>query len=147
MTDLERAYRATAYRVFLSGGALDLRIDAPCPALAAWLQAQGVAEWAILTAANPASRQLPAQENAARQAELECALLEDGFEPFAGENIADAGNWPAEESCFVSGITRSEAVALALRFGQNAMVFGVADGVPRLVWTESTNNEQEDRSL
>lgn len=140
MTELEAAYRATAYRVFLPEGALELRIDAAEPALAAWLAQEGVEEWAILTAANPASRPLAARDNAERQARLEIELLEEGFEPYAGENLADDGGWPPEESCFVPGISLSEAVALAQQFGQNAILFGGADGIPRLVWTE--NREQ-----
>ena len=134
-TDLERAYRATIYRVFLPAGAVDLRVDAPSPALDAWLREEGVEEWAILTAANPGSEPLPARENAERQAKLECALLEEGFEPYAGENVADAGDWPPEESCFVPGMAVAEAVALAEQFGQNAVLCGEAGGVPRLVWT------------
>lgn len=135
-TELDKAYRATTYRVFLPAGALDLRIDTPHGDWAAWLAANDVDEWAILTAANPASRPLPARENGERQARLECALLEAGYEPFVVENLADDGNWPVEESCFVPGISPEETMALAREFGQNAVLLGGADGVPRLVWTE-----------
>jgi hypothetical protein len=137
MTDLERAYRATTYRVFLPGGGLDLRIDVPSPELVSWLAEEGFEEWAVLTAANPGSQPLPTPENAGRQAQLECTLLEEDFEPYAGENVADAADWPREESCFVPGISLAEAIALAQQFGQNAILFGGADGVPRLVWMES----------
>lgn len=134
-TELEQAYRATTYRIFLPGGAADLRIDTANGALAAWLQAQGVEEWAVVTAANPASKAISSRENAERQAQLECILLEDGFEPYAGENIADSADWPVEESCFIPGISRGSAIALARQFGQNAILCGEADGMPRLVWT------------
>lgn len=134
-TELEAAYRATTYRVFLPGGALDLRVDAAHPALAAWLAENGVQRWAILTAFNPRSEPRPEAENRERQAALEVVLLEDGCEPFAGENVADDGAWPAEESCFVPGIEAAAAVELAARFGQNAILCGGADGLPRLVWT------------
>lgn len=135
-TEFEAAYRATTYRVFLPGGALDLRIDAAHPALAAWLAANGAARWAILTAFNPRSERRPAAENLERQAALEVALLEAGWEPFAGENVADSDAWSPEETCFVPAIDLAEAMALASRFGQNAIVFGEADGLPRLVWIE-----------
>lgn len=138
ITELERAYRATTYRVFLPEGAIDLRVDSACPVLLAWLAAHGFREWAILTAANPASQALSARENTERQANLEIALLEEGFEPFTGENIADDAAWPLEESCFVPGISLPEAIALAQQFGQNAILFGEGDGVPRLVWTGSS---------
>jgi hypothetical protein len=135
-TELEAAYRATTYRVFLPGGAVDLRIDAAHSALAAWLAENGGEQWAILSAFNPRSEQRPAAENLERQAALEVALLEEGFEPFAGENVADGGAWPAEDTCFVPAIELAEAMALASRFGQNAIVFGEADGLPHLVWIE-----------
>ena len=144
MTELERAYRATTYRVFLPGGALELKVDTANPALASWLAEEGAREWAVLTAFNPASRPLPAGENAERQARLECELLEKGFEPYSGENIADDAGWPSEESCFVPGISQGEAIALAQQFGQNAILFGEADGVPRLVWTEAGDRQGND---
>lgn len=133
-TDLDQAYRATTYRVFLPGGALELRVDAANPALEAWLREEGIEEWAVVTAANPASQPLSARENAERQAQLEVSLLEEGFEPYAGENVADDPAWPVEESCFIPDISREEAVALAQQFGQNAILWGEAGGLPRLVW-------------
>lgn len=135
-SELEAAYRATAYRIFLPGGALDLRIDQACPGLAAWLAEDDVDCWAILTAWNPGSERLSDQDNVARQSNLEVRLLELGFEPFAGENLADAGDWPAEDSCFVGGMSAEEALAVAAEFGQAAIVGGGADGVPKLLWTE-----------
>ncbi|MFY9722328.1 MAG: DUF3293 domain-containing protein, partial [Azonexus sp.] len=66
--------------------------------------------------------------------QLECALLELGYEPYAGENLADDDSWPAEESCFVPGISVTEALALGERYGQNAIICGGADGKTELVW-------------
>lgn len=135
-TKLEQAYHATTYRVFLPGGAVDLRIDTADQSFAAWLAENAVKRWAIVTAFNPGSEQRPASENLERQSALEVALLEEGFEPFAGENAADGDAWPPEETCFVAMIELAQAIALASRFGQNAIVFGEADGLPRLVWIE-----------
>lgn len=135
-TELEAAYRATTYRVFLPDGVVELRIDVAHPAFAAWLAAQGVERWAIITAFNPHSEPRPAAENLERQATLEIALLEDGYEPYVAENAADDDAWPGEDSCFVAGIDLAEAMALASRFGQNAIVFGEAAGLPRLAWIE-----------
>lgn len=135
--DLDAAYRATTYRVFLPAAAVELRIDAADAGLAAWLAAAGAPTWAILTAFNPGSEPRGEAENRERQAALECALLEAGYEPFAGENLADDPAWPPEESCFVADIDKEEACALAAGFGQNAIVYGAADGVPRLLWIEN----------
>jgi len=139
---LEAAYRATTYRVFLPAGAIDLRLGEASPVLAAWLAEEGVSTWAILTACNPASQPLAPAENAERQSQLECTLLEQGLLTFAGENVADDGVWPNEESCFVPGVELKNSVALARRFGQNALILGGEDGVPHLVWL---NEEQKPR--
>lgn len=132
---LQMAYEASTYRVFLPGGVIDLRIGKPEPALVKWLKAEGATHWALLTAHNPGANRLAADENAERQAQLECLLLERGFEPYAGENIAaEDSDWPVEETCFIAGISVKDSTALALQFGQNAMVCGVDDGVPHLHW-------------
>jgi len=143
MTDrLEVAYQATTYRVFLPDGAVDLRIGEASSQLAAWLAEEGASTWAILTACNPASQLLAASENAERQSQLECALLEQGFLTFAGENVTADEGWPNEESCFVAGIDLKNSLALARRFGQNALVFGAADGVAHLVWLNEEKQQQ-----
>ncbi|MCL2523391.1 MAG: DUF3293 domain-containing protein [Betaproteobacteria bacterium] len=133
-SDLEAAYRATTYRVFLPDGPLDLRLDRADECLRRWLAATGCRCFAILTACNPGSQPLGNEANAERQAQLECKLLATDYEPFAGENIADDGVWPVEESCFVPNLKPATARALAADFGQSAIVCGESDGVPRLVW-------------
>lgn len=133
---LEADYRASTYRVFLPGGAVYLRIDEANAGLAGWLAAEDISTWAILTAYNPASGRLEAAKNAEYQSQLECILLEQGFLPFVGENVADDGVWPNEESCFIPEIDLKNSMAIAQRFGQNAIVFGEADGLARLVWLE-----------
>ena len=134
-TEFGTAYRATTYRVFLPGGGCDLRLGMASETLRCWLETAGVIRFAILTAHNPGSLPVAAEENALRQAELECALLELGYEPYAGENVADGDSWPDEESCFLPGMSVAEAQVLARRYGQIAIVCGGADGVPELVWT------------
>lgn len=133
-SELEVAYRATAYRVFLPGGAVALQVGVADPGFSAWLADNGVIEWVILTAWNPGSQPLPEAANRERQSALEVALLERGFEPYAGENAADGLDWPVEESCFVPGLGEAEATALAREFGQLALVAGGAGEPPRLVW-------------
>lgn len=73
-SELEAAYRATVYRVFLPSGAVELSVDVASPALVSWLQAEDIHEWAIMTAFNPGSIALPEEDNAVRQSELEIRL-------------------------------------------------------------------------
>lgn len=135
-SELEALYGATTYRVFLPGGHCDLRIGQPSAPLRDWLKQAGASSFAIISACNPGSQPLDAASNAERQSRLECALLEGNYEPYAGENVADDAAWPLEESCFVADIEAEDAHALAEDFGQNAMVYGGADGLPKLVWIE-----------
>lgn len=135
-SELESAYRATTYRVFLPGGICDLRLGEPCEALCCWLETAGSDAFAIITAHNPGSQPTDEAINAERQAQLECDLIEGNYEPYAGQNVPDTGDWPVEESCFVPDLAPEDACALALDYGQNAVICGGPDGVPHLVWVE-----------
>ena len=133
-TELETAYRATTYRVFLPGGVCDLRLEQPSETLRCWLETAGADEFAILTAHNPGGEAATAELNADVQAQMEVALLEGDYETYVGENLADDGGWAVEETCFVPDISLADACALGAQYGQNAIVYGKADGIPRLVW-------------
>ena len=137
-TELETAYRATTYRVFLPGGCCDLRIDQASEGLRCWLETAGASAFVVLTAHNPGSKKLSTEANMERQSAMEVFLLEKHYEPYAGENVVDDGSWPVEECCFITDMTLLDAKALGARFGQNAIVYGTADGIPRLVWIEET---------
>lgn len=142
-TELEVAYKATTYRVYLPGGVVDLRIGQTDQKLKAWLKSQGAASYAIISGFNPHDC-LPhdclatAEENAEYQSQLECVLIEGNYEPYAGENIPDDAHAPLEESCFVADIELEDAVALAEGFGQNAIVFAQGNDAPGLIWIEQT---------
>lgn len=134
---LDAAYRATLYRVDCpdaAGGFLPIRIGALHPLVDAWLDRVGVDCWAYLSAENPASRQLPADQNAQRSAALRQALEQSGRPFLPGQAIADDGAWPPEAGFLVGGLDEADACALAGRWRQNAIVFGRRDGLSRLIW-------------
>lgn len=137
-SELEAAYRATTYRVFLPGGSCELRIGQPCETLRCWLETADCTEFALITAHNPGGQRADEAINAERQSQLECELLEGNYEPYAAQHEADAEGWPSEESCFVPDISREDACALAADYGQNAVVCGGAEAVPHLVWIEDS---------
>jgi hypothetical protein len=137
-TELELAYRATTYRVYLPGGVLDLRIGQACEKLGTWLKGEGASSYAIISGFNPDNCLAMAEQNAEYQSQLECELIEGNYEPYTGENIPDEANAPLEESCFVADIELEDAVALAEDFGQNAIVFGRLGEAPDLIWIEQT---------
>jgi hypothetical protein len=135
-SELEAAYKATTYRVFLPAGVCDLRVGESCEALRRWLETSGSTQFAVITAYNPGSVAVDEAVNAERQAELECDLLEGNYEPYTAQNLPDAADAPIEESCFVPDLAAEDACALAGDYGQNAVISGGADGVPHLVWVE-----------
>lgn len=136
-SELEALYNATTYQVYLPGGVVKLRLGQPCEVLARWMEENACTEFAIITAYNPGSQKRVPELNAERQAQLECDLLEGNYEPYAGENVADAPDWLPEETCFVPDIAPEDACALAEEYGQNAVVVGSADAVAHLLWIEN----------
>lgn len=51
-----------------------------------------------------------------------------------GAGTGDAGDWPSEESYFTLDITPAQAIQLGRDFGQHAIVFWKAGGLPELWW-------------
>ncbi len=134
---LDDHYRATTYRVFVPDEQpIDIRIGEASAKLDALLAKHGVEAWAYVTAWNPASRQLEAQANRARQAALSDVVRERGWVHFEGEGIPANSTWQPEASVLVLGIARSDAVALGARFGQRAIVAGERGGAAVLVYCD-----------
>ncbi len=132
-TELAAAYAATTYRLYLPDGVLDLRLEQRHPRLCEWLTGLGVREFIIITADNPGSVLLAADENALRRGRLDAELRLAGYVAYPASNIPD-GDWPAEQAFLVLAMPASEALALARQFGQLAVVYGSDEGLPRLRW-------------
>lgn len=133
---LEAAYRAARYLVHGEGGAIELAVGVRSAALERLLAAAGARRWAWLTAVNPASRRLGAEENRARLARLDAELAAAGRRALPGAAVDPAGAWPEEESRLVLDLDVEAARALAGRFGQLAFLAGEAGGAVRLEWTD-----------
>lgn len=88
---------------------------------------------AFLTAANPRSERRSEEDNRRLTAVLGQALAAGGYRCLAGEGRDPQGPWPAEPSFLVLGIARAEALALARRFEQNALVWCEPGKAPELV--------------
>lgn len=125
---LDRAYRATSYRV----GKLALRIGEPHPWLDLLLANRGLEHYAYVTAVNPGSVPLSAQDNARRMRALADDLA--GFVTLRGSAVADDGAWEPEPSLLVLGISPGDAMDVGRRHGQNAVLVGRRGGAPELVW-------------
>lgn len=88
------------------------------------LTARGLRHWAYVTAHNPGSVQLTADENRTRHTHLEVDVRARGYEVFPGEGVGDDGEWPPETSLLILGMPRAEATALGHAHGQRAVVWG-----------------------
>jgi hypothetical protein len=50
--------------------------------------------------------------------------------------VGSLDDWPAEASLLNLGIQESEARTMALRYGQNAFIYGVRSGLAQVVWID-----------
>jgi putative PIN family toxin of toxin-antitoxin system len=121
------AYERAHYEVH---GRFTLRIGRRSAALDELLEAHGAASAAFVTAANPRGEKSSEAGNRAALAELQASLA---YPFYAGEGRDAEGNWPAEPSLLVVGISRGEAEALGRAWRQNAIVFAEKGAAPELV--------------
>ncbi len=101
-----------------------IRIGETHPVLDALLAARGLRHWAYVTAHNPGSIRLPAEENRVRHTRLRSDVSARGYEAFPGEGVGDDGEWPPETSLLILGMPRVEATALGQAHAQRAVVWG-----------------------
>lgn len=131
---LETSYSEAIYRVWCPSP-FDLRVGVAHAEFAAWLSAQRVDSWAIVTACNPYSEPLSDAENAQRMKHLGESLRKEfpGESIFQAQGLAADGSWE-EVSFLVLGIGEERAKMLGKEFEQNAVVYGESDAIARLVW-------------
>lgn len=130
--ELIAAYLYTEYRAFAEKGDMVLRIGEPSAELAGLFARTGRSGAAFITAENPFSQALPAEENAARQAALCSDLTALGATIYEGEGRGEDPSWPAEASFLVVGLARNQACELGRKYQQNAFVWVGCDAVPQL---------------
>lgn len=130
---LRSQYETTRYLVHYAGGTIDARIGAPNPELDRLLAAEDAASGVFITAMNPGSEARGAAENAsANQALAEALRL---WKALPHDGIAPDNSW-LETGFFALDLPRAEAVALARRFGQNAIVWCERGRAPALLFTK-----------
>ena len=88
---------------------------------------------AFITAFNPFSRELTADENRRRQAELAKELTRRSLDFVEGVGQHPSGDWPGEPSFLVFGLELEAAKSLGKVYEQNAIIWCGADCVPDLI--------------
>jgi hypothetical protein len=133
---LEAAYRASTYFVDGPAGRFALRVGQTSAEVDALAAAHQVNTWTYITAHNPGSVMTAGQQNERRQRELEKTVEESYYPIYSGEGKGE-GEWPAEPSLLVLGVSETAAAAMAHRFGQAAVLFGERGSPARLLWTDA----------
>ncbi len=132
--DLLSIYQKSDYRVLGEGeAAFVMHIGEPCPPLRNLLQRAGVSSSCFISAYNPRSEPRTDEENARAQAQLthDVRLLGLSYLEGVGE---DPGGACAGEPCLlVLGISHKDTAMLGNRYGQNAVLWSEAEGVPQLL--------------
>jgi len=129
---LVQAYCETEYRV-LAEPPFVLTVGIASPELTGLYQAHKVACAVFITAFNPFSRELTADENHRRQAELAKELTQRGLEFVDGVGQHPSDNWPGEPSFLVFGLALEAAKSLGKAYEQNAIIWCGADSLPDLI--------------
>ena len=129
--ELLQAYERAHYAVF-GEPELVIRIGELNPDLDDLIEADGGASAAFITAANPFGESQDEWENKLAMIALS-QVLDGKYPSYSGEGRDPKGEWNAEPSLLVIGITRSEAEDLGRRYDQNAIVFIEKGHPPELV--------------
>jgi hypothetical protein len=127
------AYLAAEY--FADGIAEPIRVGEMNDELEALLAERGFSEWCFITAWNPMSVVFPPGRNAARNGALRELLSE--YEVIDGEGRDPKGEWEAEKSFLVLGISKDEAIRLARFFNQRAILYSRKGEICELIVTSS----------
>ncbi len=127
------AYLATIYEVKHLG--LQIKIGEENGHLEEFLVDNNMFSWAFISAWNPYSKEVSAEENEIRHSKL-VKMVEAKKFPFSeGYGVPSNEKWEAEKSLMILGISRREAIFFGKRMEQNAIVWGRLGGVAELVIT------------
>jgi hypothetical protein len=131
--DMVEAYKRTQYLVQSEDGTIALRVGHQSKEMADLIQSAQAIGGAFITAENPFSRALSANENKARQDRLREDLIGLGAAVIAGAGQGEDPAWPAEASWAAIGISRDQARELGIKYQQNAIVWIDASGTAELI--------------
>lgn len=133
---LIEAYQQTCYKVEIDKQAFELFIGQPNPQFVDYCLQNEVQQWAIITAYNPFSNLTPEQINQQANIALSNELQALGYEFYRGDGIPDSSDWSIEEGFWIQNIQLMSAKLLAIKYQQNAFVFGHGKRTPQLCLLE-----------
>ena len=136
LTALDAAYRQAIYEVFSEKGVIQLRVNVTNFVLNELLQQYEQTTWALITAYNPYSEPLSIQENQKRNEALTTEMKPIYINLLSAVGRDESGEWLPEESLFVMGINRGDAIEIGKKYCQNAILYGEIGKPPELLWGE-----------
>lgn len=128
--ELINAYKNTSYNVF--DPPMSIKIGHQNPELDALLERYDLTNWAYVTAFNPFSELLTAEENEERHIQLKKRLKE--YPSFEGEGVGTDPAWNPERSFLILGISEIDGGKLGEYFQQNGIVVGKLKDVAELMF-------------
>jgi hypothetical protein len=131
-SQLVDAYRRTRFRVDDADGRFILTVGVYSEELALCHQRNQVDSSAFITAWNPGSQICSVEENETAQMAMVNLVIGLGYKWISGVGANPDEHWPGEPSILILGIKESEALGLASRFGQNAIIVNGASAIPEL---------------
>lgn len=138
--ELVEAYQQTCYRVEIDRQAFKLFIGQPNIQFSAYCQQNKVQQWAIITAYNPYSKPTTDHLNQQANIKLSKELQALGYDFFRGDGVPDScSDWFIEYGFWIANMEFASAKKLAIKYQQNAFVFGDNNGIPLLHLFEEVN--------
>lgn len=136
-SELVAAYRAAVYEVDATAeSVIRFHVEEPCAALDALLAAQSAQSAVLITAYNPRSRKQSAAENTDAHRALLDTVAQMGKQTRPSRGRDPDGAWPAEPGLLIFSLSRDEALGLARRFDQYAVVWIEHGRAPVLLFAE-----------
>ena len=128
-SELLQAYLDTVWTIQGPDGGIEVRPGHSAP--------RALRPAGIVTAWNPASRQLPEGENRRADAGLRARIAAMGMEawPTLALGTGGDGSWDEPGWCIPGPSARAMSIALGAEFGQNAIVWIDVDGGVAIVCT------------
>lgn len=131
--ELESAYRGALYIVHAKDKSIHLKVGDSSPEMVDLMRFYGLKSAALITAFNPRSVLVTAQENVHNHNALVDDINALGLESLSGEGGDVSNAWPSEPSVLALGISLQDAEVLADRYRQNAFLWIAGnDGSVRL---------------
>jgi alpha/beta superfamily hydrolase len=133
---LDAAYRAADYVVASGNGDILMQVGRADAVRDLRLQTDCCVHrhWAVLSACNPGSQALSAEDNRGRIEALRREIEQAGSRRFEMTARDPDAEWPDETGELLCDPPTGFAEELARRYGQNAIVRGQLGATPELVW-------------